>query len=45
MIGNRDILSIERLLQVFQVFDGIFQHNLVIQAVLEGVGVVLLGEV
>ena len=30
---------------MFQIFDGIFQHNLVVQTILEGVGVVLLGKV
>ena len=30
---------------MFQVFNGIFQHNLIVQAVLEGVGVVLFGKV
>ena len=30
---------------MFQILDGIFQHDLVVQAVLEGVSLVLFGEV
>ena len=30
---------------MFQIFDGIFEHNFIVQAILEGVGLVLLGKV
>ena len=30
---------------MFQILDGIFEHNFIVQAILEGVGLVLLGKV
>ena len=30
---------------MFQIFDGIFEHNFIVQAILEGVGLILLGKV
>ena len=45
MIGNRNELRIKRLLHVFQVLDRILQHDLVVESILEGVGIILLGKV
>ena len=45
MVGNRNELRVERLLQAFKIFDGISKHVLVIEAILEGVAAVLLSEV
>ena len=45
MIGNRNELGIKRLLHVFQVLDRILQHDLVVESILEGVGIILLGKV
>ena len=30
---------------MFQILDGIFEHNLIVQAILEGVSLILLGKV
>ena len=45
MVGNRNELRIERLLQSLEVFDGILEHVFVIKTILEGIAAVLFGEV
>ena len=37
VVGNCDEFGIEGLLQVFQILDGVCKHDLIIQAILEGV--------
>ena len=45
MVGNRNELRIERLLQSLEVFDGILEHVFIIKTILEGIAAVLFGEV